>query len=175
MSRGRATVKRMENPSPESWLRVCCPHCGQPVGCPRADQPQAVDCPQCGGSMWISPPAAEEDRPAELDGMRIRQLTAGRRAAMRFHTYLLVGLIGCLVAAIQALILVLWAARRGNGMQLILWIALLILFLIMAAWLLGRLRQWSGQQDQAPPPPPPAPPDFGPLSDGSQHWKNLGG
>lgn len=174
MSRQRATVMSMENLPSEPFIQVCCPHCGRDLTCPPVAMAQEVKCPHCGREMWVSPPEEPVDpRSAELDGVRIRQLAAGRRAMIRFRTYLVVGLIGCVVAAIQSLITAIWALRDKNRTGFILWTALLVLFLIITVWIYRRLRQLARQAHSSSPSSPADPPDFGPLSDGSQHWKNL--
>jgi len=114
-----------------------------------------------------------DDESPELDGVRIRQLAAGRRSAIRLRTYLLVGMIGCLVAAAQSIILAIWAVRRGDWPKTTLWMSLAALLLSAAFWLFGRLRHLSRQIRQPTLSAPLPPPDFEPLSDGSQHWKNL--
>lgn len=114
-----------------------------------------------------------DDSSSELDGVRIRRLAAGRRAAIRLRTYLLVGMIGCVVAAIQSMVLAIWAARRKDWPKTTLWIFLIIALLMAAFWLFGNLRRLARRIHQTPQAPPLPPPDFGPLSDGSQHWKNL--
>ena len=114
-----------------------------------------------------------DDQSSELDGIKIRRLAAGRRAAIRLRTYLLVGIIGCLVAMLQTLVLIVLAIRSGDWPMTALWISLVVLLLIVGCLLFGRLRRLSGQIHQPIPSPPLPPPDFGPLSDGSQHWKNL--
>lgn len=174
MCRERATVMSMENLPSEPFIQVRCPHCGQELSCPPVAIPQEIACPHCGQEMWISPQEEPGDhRSAELDGLRIRQLAAGRRATIRFRTYLVVGLIGCVVAAIQALITMILAAQNKDVTRFILWAALLVLFLITTIWLYGRLRHLARQAHPSPPSSPVTPPDFGPLSNGSQHWKNL--
>jgi hypothetical protein len=114
-----------------------------------------------------------DEQSAELDGVRIRQLAAGRRAAIRLRTYLLVGMIGCLVSAAQSIILAILAVRIGDWLKTALWIALAIPLLCAACWLLRKLRHLAQQLHPPTSTTPLPPPDFGPLSDGSQHWKNL--
>ena len=114
-----------------------------------------------------------DDQSPELDGTKIRRLAAGRRAAIRLRTYLLVGIIGCLVAVLQFIVLIVLAIRSGDWPKAALWVSLDILLLIVGCLLFGRLRRLSQQIHQPIPSHPLPPPDFGPLSDGSQHWKNL--
>src|SRR5689334_19439156 len=76
-----------------------CPHCQREVAVDAAEPHPFIVCPYCGGEFAI-PQAAEADeetearrrddeaRQAELDGMKIKQIAAGRRAAIRARTYL---------------------------------------------------------------------------------------
>ena len=52
-----------------------------------------------------APPEPSDDRAAELDGMRIRQLASLRRAAYRSRSHAVIAMLLCAVAVIQAGIL----------------------------------------------------------------------
>src|SRR5688500_20375866 len=56
----------------------------------------------------------EDERADELDGLRIRQLSALRRGAYRGRSYALIGVGACVVTAIQLLLMMI-AHVRGRG------------------------------------------------------------
>jgi hypothetical protein len=102
-------------PSPDSDAPYClCPNCAHAVNIPAGDEP-ILQCPQCGTQFFRpvaedaqeKPQAATEpaDNEADLNEVRIRQLSALRRTAYRTRSYYIVGVVGCLglmVKLIQA-------------------------------------------------------------------------
>jgi hypothetical protein len=123
-----------------------------------------------------TPDARTDDFADELDGLRIRQLTALRRGAIRARSYALIGAAACFVGAIQLVVLTVRHVRAwGFGLQPVGYILFAIVALMLCGYAARRARQLQKEID-TPIPLPPAPPDgpdFSTLSDGSQHWKNL--
>src|SRR5947208_2170169 len=84
-------------PAPTPSIDVfTCPHCQREVAVDPAEPHPFIRCPYCGGEFAVPREAPEEDdeeaearrrdeaaREAELDGMRIKQISANRRAAIR--------------------------------------------------------------------------------------------
>jgi hypothetical protein len=110
----------------------------------------------------------------ELDGLRIRQVSQARRAAMRMRSYSLITAAACAVGSVDLA----WRAARRY------WIdgigARLILYLLAAgglAWLgwkmFSKAQAWGREARQSSLPEPASPPDFSTLSDGSHIVKNL--
>jgi hypothetical protein len=116
-----------------------------------------------------------DERSDELDGLRIRQLSALRRGAYRARSYALIGVGACVVTAVQLLIMTIAYVRsRGWGMYPTGYV-LGACVAVMLASHFGRRAMELHRETKTPAPLPPAPaePDFSPLSDGSQQWKNL--
>ena len=183
-------------------ITLNCPHCAEAIECELADQPQVAKCPYCAGAFMLpgadgstlpvvrlgagdefvvdDTAAAERRREErdreELDGLKIRQIAAGKRAANRSRTYCLVVAIAGLVAAIQLG----WKAFKALRFQG--WTnqtAAFVLTIPVCLWLAVRFyrrseafRKEAGQSALTD---PDTPPDLDSLSDGSQHWKNLDG
>lgn len=119
--------------------------------------------------------APADERADELDGLRIRQLSALRRGAYRARSYALIGVGACAVAGVQLLIMtVAYVRARGWGPYPTGYI-LGAAVAAMLAFHFGRRAMELHRETKTPAPLPPAPaePDFSPLSDGSQQWKNL--
>ena len=76
-----------------------CPHCAQPMTAGETEPSLFSQCPHCGEDIAVDPITEDGqtventplDREHELDGIRIRQISTGRRAAIRARTYLFVG------------------------------------------------------------------------------------
>jgi hypothetical protein len=147
------------------------------------------------------PPAAE--RSQELDGLRIRQLTAIRRAAARQRSYWLVVAGGCAVAAAQLVVMTVEHLRYiGWGRKPAGYVLFILLTLAGCGHSLLRARALTaelkrpvsdgsrcmkcgydlrGLTELTCPEcgtpfareAPPVAPDFSTLSDGSHYWKNL--
>jgi hypothetical protein len=126
---------------------------------------------------------ADPDTPAdragdfadELDGLRIRQLSALRRGAYRARSYALIGVGACAVTGIQLLIMTVTHVRaRGWGMYPTGYVLGACVAVMLASHFGRRVMELHREiKTPAPLPPAPAEPDFSRLSDGSQQWKNL--
>lgn len=116
--------------------------------------------------------ASHDDREHELDGLRIRQLSALRRSAYRTRSFAIIVAVACLVVGIQ---LAIKAFRAESAWFRVLSAALAVFALFGAVHFTRRIAALQ-RELRTPPPMPPEPPggpDFSTLSDGSQQWKNL--
>ena len=164
---------------------LACPHCGTPLDATPTDVPQEVACPQCGGLTIIPATSGEleaseedaapaPDRADELSGLRIRQLAAARRAAYRSRSYCVIGALVCVVAAVQLTWVGIMLIRAGGfGFRAVAYFPVAALAVWGAGFFYGKAVALDREAKQSHLPPPTEEPDFGPLSDGSQQWKNL--
>jgi hypothetical protein len=110
----------------------------------------------------------------ELNGMRIRQLAALRRAAYRTRSYCVIAFGACAVTAVQ---LIVNAIHRLDGHQPllrpILYLCGSVVLLAAAAYFCHLTLRFHREAKISPPAPPAHPPDFSKLSDGSQRVRNL--
>lgn len=170
-----------------------CPYCDHAIPVEQGDEPQEVQCENCGGLVVI--PSLDgrtevEDevgqerllhgpvREDELDGLKVRNLSVARRATIRARTYALVAAVGCIYAIIKSIT---GAADvvRVNGWS-IRPVVYIFLGVVLVFGLLHFLRRFFRLTRELKTPDhhedgPLAPPDFTKLSDGSQYWKNLDG
>ena len=126
-------------------------------------------------------PDSIDDAPAppspdnELDGVRIKQLAALRRATYRSRSYAIIAAAACAVTIGQLGWMIF---RQLRGRLLDRWLALESLLLLAAAYGLWafarRVAALNRELQRTPASEPPRPaPDFSALSNGSQQWKNL--
>ena len=151
-----------------------CPHCREIVEAAPASVAQFVLCPRCDVEFEI--PAADIGPPAvdELDGVRIRQLAAARRAMYRIRSYYVIGAAASGVVAIELL----WMAYgRIRTTGLTLWVAIDALFACIAVWGTQRLGRTviaiSRELARSTLSTPSTPPELSKLGDGSEQWKRL--
>jgi hypothetical protein len=167
-----------------------CPHCGQPVTTGGDAAGERFTCPACGGDFFVpadgdepaaaaargddAEPPPDRSRADELSGLRIRQLANARRAAYRARSYAVVAFAVCQVGAIQLVINAIAHARAGGWGQRPTWYVLLAVACEVAAVYFARQAlAFHREAKRSALPEPTAPPEFGPLSDGSQQWKNF--
>lgn len=159
-----------------------CPYCEREIDVEPC-QSEFV-CPHCGGSFVLPHGEAGEmdQEPAEeapsnreaLDALRIRQISLAKRALLRRRSLLIAGALVCAMGAVQLF----WSGVRevlNQGLRpqnAGLTVAAAGL-LVVALLLLRKSRRMRRQLDEKPPQADLPPPDFTPLSDGSQQWKNL--
>lgn len=178
---------------------VLCPHCATAQDAQPGERAQLLLCACCGRSFILpaadgsTPPVArvggEEgfvviddsaqaddttDESDELDGLRIRQLAQARRAAYRSRSYCLIGSAVAAAAAGQLVYKAIVNVRiAGWTIAPVLYLAAVGPALYLAWRLLCRARKLGQEARASLLVEPTAPPDFGPLSDGSQVWKRL--
>jgi hypothetical protein len=113
--------------------------------------------------------------PPELDGLRIRQLTALRRGAIRARSWCLITAVVCIVGTVQLLINTVQIMSRNHSWT---WRATAYLLVaiggcIAAIISLRRAQILKREIDKPLLDDPSTPPDFSTLSDGTQRWKSL--
>jgi hypothetical protein len=161
-----------------------CPHCGTPLDVTPAAEPQGSGLPELRrayGHPGSSPLKrirrgfrARPDREDELSGIRIRQLAAARRASYRARSHCVVGALVCVVAGGPAHV-----ERRARASHDGLRLRAIAYLLVagVAAWgatyFFRKAIELDREANGATSPPVAGEPDFAPLSDGSQQWKNL--
>lgn len=195
----------METPPPDADLPpaevdapvgLTCPNCGAPVDAAHVSGPIA-QCPACGTQFF--PPALDDvdladatetggeteasaQSESELEALRIRHFSVLRRSAYRTRSYFIVGVVACLILAIQLVIWVVGDIRHGAG-----WRGRPIIYLLTAgAALVGAFEFWLhvARVQRAIDAEVAAraleeleaarhEPDFSMLSDGSHHARNL--
>jgi hypothetical protein len=124
----------------------------------------------------FTPNDRSDDASDELDGLRIRQLAALKRGAIRARSYALIGTVLAGVAVMKLVLMTIELVRaRGWTLLPIAYILLACAALMLTVYLLRRAIKLHREANvPAPmPPTPPGGPDFSKLSDGSQQWKNL--
>jgi hypothetical protein len=118
--------------------------------------------------------APHDDRSAELDGIRIRQLATLRRAAYRSRSHAIVAALVCAFAVIQAgYLLVQQLLHTGYSARILLYTGFIIAGAYCAMFFTRRAVALHREATQSHLTDPTTPPDFSTLSDGSQRWKNL--
>ena len=173
----------------ESWDQVedlVCPECGQPLEAIRGDVAQLARCPACENEFVIPAvdgstelaEAEEVEQPvapeSELDGLRMRQMVTARRAAIRSRTYMLLGAMLCAVGCAKLITLMVSHIGREGWSRLVIGYGIFAgLAIVGAFYCLRRAGELNKESKGSALPEPAEPPDFGPLSDGSQHVKNL--
>ena len=110
----------------------------------------------------------------ELNGVRIRQLAALRRAAYRSRSYCIIAIGVCAVGIVQIGYELLLARRSGaTALRQILYILGAIALLGIGIQCLKWAIHFHKQAKESRLAPPAKPPDFSNLSDGSQRTRNL--
>jgi hypothetical protein len=120
----------------------------------------------------INASSRDED---DLSGVRIRQIAALRRGAIRARSWCLIAAGVCVVGAIQLIIKTVQNVRHEHawGLRPTGFVLFAIAGLMVAVFFFRRAAELKREIDKPMLPPPETPPDFEPLSDGSQRWKNL--
>jgi hypothetical protein len=176
--------------SPDGMIAYECPSCGQTLQAVAGNVPRLVDCPDCEERFLIPAEDGSTDLPeeevseenqsnhtaGELDSLRMRHMIVTRRTAIRSRTYHLVAAIGCIMAAIQLIIMTVTEVRHiGWHLRQAAFVAVAVGTFYGAVHFSRRAAYWSresrvpfGPGDEGLPPP-----DFSTLSDGSQHARDL--
>jgi hypothetical protein len=178
-----------------------CPVCGEAIGVTLMETARVETCPHCGSAYTVpsvdgsielpkEDPFAiiddepedeeaaarrlKEERESRLNALHVASVTAERRAKTRLRLFCLGGATLCLVGLIQtALLLVqrpeaLQERRRAIGLA-----AAAAGMLYFALWLFRKSMRLGAELRRPLQLDPDRPPDFTPLQDGSQRWKNL--
>lgn len=161
-----------------------CPGCGELIT-PAALGESLFQCPRCGQQFFA---AAGEDVPEEsetldyhsipppdqpLSELRIRQISALRRASYRSRSWVIIGAAVCLVAALKLLLSAIIDVRAGRRSAPIGYALAAVALFMICGYLVRRALEMTHRIWQARQPEPTELPDFSTLSDGSQRWKNL--
>ena len=174
------------DPAESTPTAYLCPHCAQAVEVdPNSIEP-FMRCPHCGGQFAIildepaevdyeSREADLRAREAELDGMRIRQLSNARRALIRLRTYVFIGGVLGAVGGVQLIIKTAQRVRHEHAWDLrtVGFIAFTGVCFMIAVYFLNRMVEMNRELRRPLLEEPTTPPDFSMLSDGSQHARDL--
>jgi hypothetical protein len=169
-------------------LEFMCPHCGQGVAFAVADVAQTLVCPHCqaefvaparDGAIDIADLNEQDESPdlpdEALNAIRVRQLSAERRATYRASSYCMIAAIVCAVAIAQLCWMIVQHLRRRGGWGL--QCTGYAMFIALATWglvyFLLRARQLHREAKQSALVEPEHPPDFSTLDDGSKQVVNL--
>jgi hypothetical protein len=164
-----------------------CPECGQTIQAIPGPVARLLHCPACGNHFVIAAIDGSTDVPEEgaeaeknereleeLDSLRMRHLVVTRRTAMRSRTYNILGAAACLTGAAKLVLMTVTEVRAaGWHLRQVSFVMFTLVALSPISFLLRRAAHWARESRGAKIPDPETPPDFTPLSDGSQHARNL--
>lgn len=159
---------------------LACSACGKEIALGHRGDVPAL-CPHC-GAMIVIDDVDEQQVEAdtaqaneqELEERRIRQIVRERRALVRTRGWHIVVMLACTVLAAQQLAGLVTAVIRGQrGAPQVAQISLALILLVVAWMLRQRVKGLTAELKHSALTEPTTPPDFGPLSDGSQHARNL--
>ena len=167
--------------------RFRCPGCDEEVDVPAEAAGELVRCPYCRTDFFAdhnrsaaavvddTPAATEADREGELSTLRIRQVLALRRGAMKSRS---MWVIAAFLAGTTALDFGVKAALYvrgvgGWGPRPTVFAAVVVVAVAFAGYALRRAAAFRRELDRTALPEPATPPDFGPLGDGADRWRLL--
>lgn len=163
-----------------------CPGCSQTVHVLPAAQAQLYACPACGNEFIVAgqdgstdlpsdePVVEVRDRSAELDNVRIRQLSQAKRAANRARSFCLIGMLFSIVGTVQLIIRVISdGVHHRAGLLTGIYALVAIVLATLAVILYRKSRGFAAEARRSTLHPPDHPPDFTTLGDGSQRWRDL--
>lgn len=173
-----------ESPSPMIYT---CPGCGEQVSIDAGTLEPTAICPYCSIQFAVDSGLAidaedyqrarralEANHQAELDSLRIRQISAMKRAAYRTRSYAILAAFTCAVAIGQLIFMAVQQIRwSGWNVWAIAYFLLTPLCLWVALHFIRKAAALHREARQTILPEPASPPDFSALSDGSDRWKNL--
>lgn len=178
---------------------LACPACGNDVGVTLSEAARIEPCPHCGQPMILpsvdgsfevpdapfvidDEPDAEDDaaamerlrqeREQRLNALRVAALTAERRALHRRWTFAIGLGVVLAVGAVHGVLLIF----RNNDEPTQRLVAVAVLSVGALYFAIRSFRRAAALSRELKRPmqtDPDAEPDFTPLSDGSQQWKNL--
>lgn len=201
--------------APETPTVFECPRCATPVEAIVGPEAQVITCPNCQEHVVI--PSADgsteleeekvaeqyrQEKESELDSLRMRQIIAMRRAAVRSRTYWLLGLLLCATGIIEMARLIIvhvFMNHEGWHRKTTGYAVAIGALVLGASHCIGRAKHWQkesraelptgkcancgydlySRDDRCPrcstltPPRPVSAPDFSTLSDGSQVARDL--
>lgn len=119
--------------------------------------------------------ALEAYRAAELDGLKIRQLSSLRRGAIRARSWCLIAAGVGAVGAVQLVIKAVRNIRHAHALTLraVGFLLFAVVGTLLAIALLRRAAALKREVGKSSLPAPVTPPDFSTLNDGSERWKDL--
>ena len=165
-----------------------CPNCGEPVESTAQTQGPFPVCPHCGEPFAISTGdeqadaeaeaslrARHEERERELDIVRIKQLSALRRADIRTRSYFLVGMILSFSIGGQLVLMTVQRALATHrlDLKLLSYILFALASVMSAAYFFRRAAQMTRELNQPTQQDPTTPPDFSTLSSGRDWRKDF--
>ncbi len=149
---------------PAGGSQTQCPHCGADLLAPADAEPQVI--------AEGENPAEEEDD--ELSALRIRHIAALRRGAYRERSHCVIGAVVLLVGAMKLVLMTVQSVRAWGWHLLPIGFAVAaVVALMIAWWLIGRVKALTAELKRPLLTDPVEPPDFSTLSDGSQHARHL--
>jgi hypothetical protein len=170
-----------------TFERFTCPGCDEDVDVPSESSGKLVRCPYCNTDFFASveqsqqvvvddtnPQAAELDREAAFDKLRILKHTRLRMAAIRARSW---WLIACILALLLEIDMGIFAVIDGLGFHRW-WSSMVRLTICVLAGLFARharrrAAEFKKESEQTALPEPTVPPDFSTLNDGRDRWKEL--
>ena len=164
---------------------LICPSCEQPVDAPADPTQNLVVCPHCGNQFFTEIVDEEEpdeeaaraefeaelNRERDLDGLRIRSLSADRRGLYRARTYYILGMGGCVFGIYLILNELVHGSFNRVGQLSMVMLAIGCAMGVPFFW--KKIAELHEELRKPTLKDPDQPPDFEPLSDGSQTWKQL--
>jgi hypothetical protein len=175
---------------------LACPACRDFLVIPADDGSTGV--PDLGEEMDRDRSEVERSKADELDGLRLRNVIALRRAAMRSRSYAIIGAGACAMGGAKLVMMTVGEVRAVGWHG---WHAWYVAVAALAAWgvvhFVRRAAYWGRESRPprtgicekcgydirastgncpecgTPVPPNQPPPDFSSLSDGTQHARNL--
>jgi hypothetical protein len=164
--------------SEEARSNCICPHCGGLVQITVSAATQSFACPYCQAEfVFLAQQHATDELESgeqELDGLRIRQVAAGRRATYRTRSYCYIAITFSLVGAIQLIwMTVRYLAHAGWGLRPIGYVLLILVLLMLAGYFFRQALDLTEELRRGVSPAPSVPPDLSCLGDGKDRWRNL--
>jgi hypothetical protein len=165
-----------------------CPGCNEEVEISPESAGKLVRCPYCNTDFFAShdqvnqpvvddtsSEIAELDRLAAFDKLRIENFTALRMGAIRARSWWLIGLCMSLLVALDMIgkALIFITVFRHWGLEPVLRAVVAALMLMFAKHARKRAAEFKKEIERSAIPEPADPPDFSPLNNGSDNWKNL--
>ncbi len=140
---------------------------------PGAPEPFIIedDTPDVAADNEHDEPEPEE---SELNTLKVRALSAMRRAAYRSRSYSMIAAFFLVIAAVKLALLAYGRLRlEGAHAKGIAYALLAVVAAVVAGHFIRQVIELTRELNRPVLEDPDTPPDFSPLSDGSQQWKRL--